>query len=282
MSLMTQDDFSRQLSELDKIQETCKNLLATKHYQKLGEEGIHAVIARAKALNIHPFEALNGGFHVVNGKVGMSTEMMAALVRQRGHSIKKDPKSNSECVILHGKRADNGDEWTCKFDKEDAMAAGLWGGATWKKYPQVMLYNRCMSMLFRQLFPDLSLGAGYVEDELKEITRTGEYQNLPPLAECEVKNVEKKEEPKSSQKQIEKISMTELNAFCDVLKECSPQYIKDVDDKLKEQGINEYFNIPKDLYEKLLPHAIRSKTKFKSQQMIDAQTGELHEEAVNE
>jgi|SRR5882672_11278469 len=171
-------DFQTQLAELDKIQETCKKLLQTKHYMALGEVGIHAIMARSKALGIHPFEALNGGFHCINGKVGMSTEMMAALVRRRGHSIQKDPKSNGECVILHGKRSDNGDTWTCSFSKADAEAAGLWNSATWKKYPEIMLYNRCMSKLFRQLFPDLSLGAGYVEDELKEITKTGDYKNV--------------------------------------------------------------------------------------------------------
>lgn len=193
MTVATQSDFTNQLAEFDKIQDTCKKILMTKHYQKLGEEGIHTIMAKAKALGIHPFEALNGGFYVVQGRVGMSTEMMAALIRQRGHSITKDSKSNDEVCILHGKRADNGDTWTCKFSKEDAIAAGLWNGPTWKKYPGVMLYNRCMSQLFRQLFPDLSLGAGYVEDELKEITKTGEYANIKqdvkqldmPVAEVE-------------------------------------------------------------------------------------------------
>lgn len=178
MTLTTQSDFSTQLAEFDKIQSTCKQILNTKHYQALGEAGIHAIIARARSLGIHPFEALNGGFTCIQGKIGMSTEMMAALVRQRGHSITKDPKSNAELVILHGKRADNGDTWTCSFTKDDAIVAGLWNSTTWKKYPAVMLYNRCMSQLFRQLFPDLSLGAGYVEDELKEITRSGEYATV--------------------------------------------------------------------------------------------------------
>jgi hypothetical protein len=182
--LVTQDDFSKQLAELDKIQETCRKLMNTKHYAKMGEDGIHTIIARCKSLGIHPFEGLNGGFYMVNGKMGMSTEMMAALVRKRGHSITKDPKSNDEVVILHGKRADSGDTWTCSFSKNDALRAGLWDGPTWKKYPQIMMYNRCMSMLFRQLFPDLSMGAGYVEDELKEIARVDEYKL--PVTECEV------------------------------------------------------------------------------------------------
>ena len=194
MTVMIQDDFGSQLAEFDKIQETCRKLLQTKHYAALQEHGIHAIMARAKTLGIHPFEALNGGFYVVSGRVGMSTEMMAALVRQRGHSIVKDPKSNGECVILHGKRKDNGDMWTCSFTKDDAIAAGLWNTGTWKKYPSVMLYNRCMSMLFRQLFPDLSLGTGYVKDELEEIAREKGPQVFD---EIEVEALPRKEEEKS-------------------------------------------------------------------------------------
>lgn len=219
MTLVTQSDFTTQLAEFDKIQETCKKLLATKHYQALGESGVHAIMARAKALGIHPFEALNGGFTCINGKVGMSTEMMAALVRQRGHSVTKDPKSTPDCVILHGKRADNGDTWVCTFSKEDAMAAGLWGTATWKKYPAVMLYNRCMSMLFRQLFPDLSLGAGYVEDELKEITRSGDYakQQQEPLAMAEA------EEVQLELQQPKKINESQIKVIEDLLAQLTPK-----------------------------------------------------------
>lgn len=183
--------FETQLAELEKIQDTCAKLLKTRHYQSFGEAGIHAVISRAKTLGIHPFEALNNGFYCVNGRVNMTTEFQAALVRRKGHSISKDPKSNSECVILHGKRADNGDTWTCSFSKEDAERAGLWNTATWKKYPSAMLYNRCMSMLFRQLFPDLSLGLGYCDDEVAEITKTGDYETL----EADVKPLYRQELP---------------------------------------------------------------------------------------
>jgi len=221
--LVIQDDFSKQLAELDKIQDTCKKLLATKHYQTLGEAGIHAIIARSKALGIHPFEALNGGFHCINGKVGMSTEMMAALIRRRGHSYMKDPKSTDECIIIHGKIADNGDTWTCTFSKKDAEIAGLWNGPTWKKYPGIMLYNRCMSMLFRQLFPDLSMGAGYVEDELKEIAKVDEYKLT--ISECEVVKTINNEENKTLHPTVILENRDELiTQLKQVLKDCGEEY----------------------------------------------------------
>jgi hypothetical protein len=55
MTVATLDDFTSQLTEFDKIQDTCKKLMATKHYSTIGEAGIHAIMARAKTLHIHPF-----------------------------------------------------------------------------------------------------------------------------------------------------------------------------------------------------------------------------------
>jgi len=230
--LITQDDFSKQLVELDKIQDTCKKLLATRHYQSLGEAGIHGIIARSKALGIHPFEALNGMFYNVNGKIGMSTETMAALVRKRGHSITKDPKSTNEICILHGKRADTGDTWTCSFSRADAEAAGLWNGPTWRKYPAVMLYNRCMSMLFRQLFPDLSMGAGYVEDELKEIAKIDEYKL--PVSECEILSTKQNNETPTLANR-EKL----LENLREVLDICGKDYEKKILKHYEVDEINE-------------------------------------------
>lgn len=282
--LIKHEDFTNQLAEFDKIQDTCRKLLQTKHYAALGEVGVHTIMARAKALGIHPFEALNGGFYVVHGKVGMSTEMMAALVRKRGHSIRKDSKSNNEICILHAKRADTGDEWTCSFSREDAEAAGLWGTATWKKYPGVMLYNRCMSMLFRQLFPDLSLGAGYVEDELREITKTGEYKETIELPVEKVEHVkplykETKSLPNNlsnrdsvlkneeSSKFITSDQAKELERYLD---ECDPNFKNGVLNYVKVASDNKYEGLeyfPAKNYERTLKKAKENREEFIAKQM---------------
>jgi hypothetical protein len=227
MTLTTTNDFGSQLAELEKIYDVCRKLMMTPHYKKLGEEGVHAIIAKAKALGISPFEALNGGFYCINGKVGMSTEMMNALVRQRGHSIVQVESTNEKC-ILKGKRIDTGDEWTCSFTVKDAQDAGLWNGATWRKYPKVMLYNRCMSMLFRQLFADLSLGAGYVKDEIDEITKSGDYAHDLPVAESEeVKS------PVPVAIEYEKPTAEQATSLEEIIAECSPEYQKKFYDQLE-------------------------------------------------
>ncbi len=160
--------FDTMLADIGKMQALSAKLMQSKHYQAMGESGIFAIVQKAKSLNVNPLEALNGGLYYVQGKVGMSSEMMASLIRQQGHSIIKDPKSDNTICILHGKRVDNGDTWTVSFSEADARKAGLYKNI-YEKYPAIMLYNRTMSMLARQLFPDVIKGAGYTMDELREI-----------------------------------------------------------------------------------------------------------------
>lgn len=162
-------NFETMLSDIDNIQKMSQKLMMSKHYQAMGEAGIFAIVQKAKSLGMNPLEALNGGLYYVNGKVGMSTEAMASLIRQQGHSVSKDPKSDNNICILNGKRADTGDTWTIRFSMDDARKAGI-AKHMYEKWPAIMLYNRAMSTLARQLFPDVIKGAGYTLDELKEIS----------------------------------------------------------------------------------------------------------------
>jgi hypothetical protein len=131
----------------------------------LGEAGIFAIIQKAKSLKIDPVDALGGGLYFLNGKTGMSAEMMNTLIRSNGHSIIKDAKSNDNICILHGKRSDNGDTWTESFSIDDAKRAGIYKNV-WEKYPRNMCFNRALSNLARQLFPDVIKGC-YEIEELK-------------------------------------------------------------------------------------------------------------------
>lgn len=154
---------------IDEIQETrvlVDSLLKTKHYQRLGPEGIFAIIQKAKAINVNPLDALNGGMYYVQGKVEMSAFMMNQLIRQAGHSISKDSKSDDTQCILHGKRADTEDTWTEIFSINDAKRAGIYReGTGWTKYPRNMLFARALSNLARMLFPDVIKGC-YIEGEI--------------------------------------------------------------------------------------------------------------------
>lgn len=133
----------------------------------LSPEAIINIMLTAKDLGISPMKAINGGFYVVNGKISMSTCLMADRIRKEGHSIKIPEWTSQKCAIL-GTRKDNGDSIRFEFTLEDAQTAGLTGSPTWKKFPKQMLYNRAMSTLARTLFPDV-VGNAYSEDEKFDI-----------------------------------------------------------------------------------------------------------------
>jgi hypothetical protein len=153
------------IQQLNHSYTLCEALLKTPHYAKIGPEGIFAVIETSKSLGIDPRQALGGGLYYVKGKVEMSARMMNSIIRSHKHSITRDPKSDDTICILHGKRADNGDEWTESFSIQEAARAGLTGTPVWKNYQRDMLFARALSRLARQLFPDV-IGNVYVEGEI--------------------------------------------------------------------------------------------------------------------
>jgi hypothetical protein len=156
------------LGELQQTESVVKALMASKHYAKMGSEGIYAIVQKAKSMGVPVMEALNGGIYFVQGKTEMSAQLMNRLIRSKGHSIMKDAKSTNHCCILHGKRVDNQDTWTVSFSVDDAKVAGIYKpNSPWTKYPSVMCFNRALSMLARQLFPDVIIDI-YVEGEISQ------------------------------------------------------------------------------------------------------------------
>ena len=161
------------LLELQNTEKLVSALMKTKHYAKMGAEGIYAIVQKANSMGIPVMDALNGALYVVSGKIEMTSQMMNRLIRMKGHSITKDARSTNELCILHGKRADTGDTWTVSFGLTDARKAGLIKpNGVWEKYPAVMCFNRALSMLARQLFPDIICGV-FVEGELSPDTGVG-------------------------------------------------------------------------------------------------------------
>ncbi len=267
-ALVKQDDFTTALQDMEQTQVMCERLLQTKHYQKIGAEGVYALVAKAKSIGISPLEALNGGLYFVQGKVGMSSETMASLIRQAGHSIVKDPKSNSDVCILHGKRKDNGDTWMCSFSMDDARRAGL-AKNMYDKYPAIMLYNRCMSMLARQLFPDVIKGCGYTMEELKEIAISNVVQSYEKNVKLETVPTEeakivirpaameiRNEEPK-------KPTPEEIQKLDDILVECDPEWMKKQIKKLTElPGVKGLSDINCKTYAWLLNLAYKNRDEY--------------------
>jgi hypothetical protein len=167
------------MSEIMKYQDQKQELEYFRHLATIASKGgttgmsldvLMNIMLTAKDLGISPMKAINGGFYIVNGKISMSTALMADRIRKEGHSIKIPEWTSQKCVII-GIRKDNNDSVKFEFTIEDAQAASLTNSPTWKKFPKQMLYNRAMSTLARTLFPDV-VGNAYSEDEKYDITNT--------------------------------------------------------------------------------------------------------------
>jgi hypothetical protein len=122
---------------------------------------------------------------------------------------------------------------------EDARRAGL-AKNMYEKYPATMLYNRAMSLLARQLFPDVIKGAGYAPEELKEIKREVEVET-PVMEEVEVKE--------------ETINEIQHKALMGLLSECPEDYQTRVLDYLKKKGFDD-LGMPVSLYNEVYERAL--------------------------
>lgn len=136
-------------------------------YGQMSVDQATNVMLSAADLGVSPMKALNGGFHVIKGKITMAGHLISDRIRSAGHSVKVTEHTREKCVII-GVRKDNGDSYKSEFDMEDAKLAGLLASPTWKSYPKDMLYNRAIARLGRVLFSDV-VGACYSEDEGHDI-----------------------------------------------------------------------------------------------------------------
>lgn len=245
MTIAIRDDFDSALIDLEKSKKLCEQLMKTPHYSKLGEVGIFTIIQKAKSTGLNVIEALNGGMYFINGKVELTSNTMNYLIRAKGHSITKDSRSDKNVCILHGKRIDNGDTWTSSFSIEEAKMAGIYKNA-WEKYPQRMLFARALSILARELFPDVIKGC-YVEGEISNSTidSTSFNESVSEIA------IENKPE----------VNASEIDYLIALL-ELDIDYKEKIFNRTRALGFKNFYDIPRKLYETILQ---ATKEKFDSE-----------------
>jgi|HubBroStandDraft_2_1064218.scaffolds.fasta_scaffold00031_46 arsenate reductase-like glutaredoxin family protein len=176
-----------------------KKLMETKHYQKIGEDGIFAICMAAQANGIDERNALNGEMYYVQGRVGMSAEAMNKYIRMAGHSVSLVKLDDNGCTI-RGKRKDTGDIAEITFGVEDMRSAGK----NYDKNRKDMFFARALSRLKRILFPDI-LTKIYEKGECEEMAKAD-----AELIEAETEYV----------KQLY-ITDDQASELCHILSECS-------------------------------------------------------------
>lgn len=137
-----------------------------KEYRNKPEELLAAILT-GHELGIGPMAAMSK-IHNIQGRAGLSAELMRALPLQHGHSIWVE-EASSEKVVLAGHRRGEPEKvtritWTMAM----AKAAGLASKQVWRQFPQAMLLARCSGDLCRAIFADCLSGISYTEEELQD------------------------------------------------------------------------------------------------------------------
>lgn len=120
----------------------------------------------ADALGV-PFPQVMQTMAVMRGRMAMSADLMAAIVRRAGHKLRVREQGMSVTAALV--RQDDPDyEFTATWDEAKARQAGLWGQrGPWTQYPAQMLRSRAITEVCRQGASDALAGTIYSPDELE-------------------------------------------------------------------------------------------------------------------
>lgn len=120
----------------------------------------------ADALGV-PFPQVMQTMVVMRGRMTMSADLMAAVVRRAGHKLRVREQGMSVTAALI--RQDDPDyEFTATWDEAKARQAGLWGQrGPWTQYPAQMLRSRAITEVCRQGASDALAGTIYSPDELQ-------------------------------------------------------------------------------------------------------------------
>lgn len=152
--------------------------------------------------------------HIVQGKVTIGANMIAALIRRHpDYDYEVTEHTDQVCSIrflYKGKPAG-----TSTFTMEDAAKAGLTKNPTWKAHPRNMLFARAISNGAKWYAPDVSAGAPiYTPDELGaevdgetlEVVKVPEQSAPTPQPQ----QIEAPEQPVADDEDFDPKAVTEL------------------------------------------------------------------------
>src|SRR3954470_15176805 len=136
-----------------------------------------AIMLTGREIGVPPMMALRM-IHVIDGKPGMSAELMLARFKRAGGKfewVATDARIATISMCPPGSS-----RWTpFTFTIEEAKAAEVTGKANWKKYPAAMLRARVATLAVRAVAPEVSAGF-YDADELgAETNEAGEIEAWP-------------------------------------------------------------------------------------------------------
>lgn len=126
---------------------------------------VFVTIAYGMEFGLGPMAALKG-IHVVDGKPGLSADLMVGLCLARGKAkYFKRVEATNTSVTYETLRVGDDQPRRATWTMEDAKRGALHMKDNWRCYPRSMLAARAKADLARDVYPDLLSGC-YTPDEL--------------------------------------------------------------------------------------------------------------------
>lgn len=165
------------------------------------------VLAKARSFGVCPTVVAENLFFV-GGKPSLSAHLIATLVKRSGrYDYRVVEKTDKHCVIDFFEVMPAGREKIGRETFTWAMAqrAGLASGVNWRKYPEAMLWARCLTAGVRAHCPDALGGTPvYSVEELSPTTEV-DSEGRPMLAASDDTQDAEVVEPTEQHQQIEQL-----------------------------------------------------------------------------
>lgn len=127
---------------------------------------VFLIMAQGRELGLSTMQSLTN-LYVVEGKVSLSSDLMAALVLKSPVCEYLRPVEVTDQRCTYAAKRKGGVEFRYSFSWEDANKAGLTSRQTYKQNPADMLRHRALSKTVRAVFPDVISGL-YTRDEVED------------------------------------------------------------------------------------------------------------------
>jgi hypothetical protein len=135
-------------------------------------------VLAGQELGLGPIAAMTG-VHIVQGKVTIGANLIAALIRKSGkYDYRIVEHTDQICRIVF--YADGEQIGESAFSIEDAKRAGLLKTGPWTQHPRNMLFARALSNGAKWHAPDVFAGPIYTPDELGAVVDAeGDVVSVP-------------------------------------------------------------------------------------------------------